>query len=69
MSALVSRHITRNLGKKISGRVKLSPAAMESTHDIDFAMWCLAPRKPVRIYAQEAAKIMKAQYNAPDWSG
>jgi len=66
VTALVSRHITRNLGKKISGRVKLSPAAMESTHDIDFTMWCLAPRKPVRVYAQEAAKIMKAQYNAPD---
>ena len=29
VSALVSRHITRGLGKKISGRVKLSPAAME----------------------------------------
>ena len=28
VSALVSRHITRGLGKKISGRVKLSPAAM-----------------------------------------
>jgi predicted dehydrogenase len=66
VSALVSRHITRNLGKKISGRVKLSPAAMESTHDIDFTMWCLTPRKPIRVYAQEAAKIMKAQYNAPD---
>ena len=66
VSALVSRHITRNLGKKISGRVKLSPAAMESTHDIDFMLWCLAPRKPIRVYAQEAAKIMKAQYNAPD---
>jgi len=66
VSALVSRHITRNLGKKISGRVKLSPAAMESTHDLDFLLWCLAPRKPIRIYAQEVAKIMKAQYNAPD---
>src|ERR1041384_7201496 len=48
ISALVSRHITRNLGKKIGGRVKLSPAAMESTHDIDFVLWCLAPRKPIR---------------------
>ena len=44
-SALVSRHITRNLGKKIGGRIKLSPAAMEATHDIDFVLWCLAPRK------------------------
>ena len=45
VSALVSRHITRNLGKKIGGRVKLSPAAMEATHDIDFVLWCLAPRE------------------------
>jgi scyllo-inositol 2-dehydrogenase (NAD+) len=66
VSALVSRHITRNLGKKISGRVRLSPAAMESTHDLDFVLWCLAPRKPIRVYAQEVAKIMKAQYHAPD---
>ena len=66
VSALVSRHITRNLGKKISGRVKLSPAAMEATHDIDFVLWCLAPRKPIRVYAQEVHKIMRAQYNAPD---
>ena len=36
MSAVVSRHITRGLGDKISGRGKLSPAAMESTHDLDF---------------------------------
>ncbi len=66
ISALVSRHITRNLGKKIGGRVKLSPAAMEATHDIDFVLWCLAPRKPVRVYAQEVRKIMGAQYNVPD---
>src|SRR5215469_12670236 len=66
VSALVSRHITRNLGKKIGGRVKLSPAAMEATHDIDFVLWCLAPRKPVRVYAQEVRKVMGPQYNVPD---
>ncbi len=66
VSALVSRHITRSLGKKISGRVKLSPAAMEATHDIDFVLWCLAPRKPIRVYAQEVKKIMQSQYNASD---
>jgi predicted dehydrogenase len=66
VTALVSRHITRNLGKKISGRVRLSPAAMESTHDLDFVLWCLAPRKPVRVYAQEVAKVMKTNYDAPD---
>jgi predicted dehydrogenase len=66
VTALVSRHITRNLGKKIGGRVKLSPAAMEATHDIDFVLWCLAPRRPVRVYAQEVRKIMGPQYNVPD---
>ena len=66
VSAVVSRHITRNLGRKIGGRVKLSPAAMEATHDIDFVLWCLAPRKPVRVYAQEVHKIMRDQYNVPD---
>ena len=52
VTALVSRHITRGLGKKISGRIKLSPAAMESTHDLDFVLWCLEPAKPVRVYSQ-----------------
>ena len=52
VSALVSRHITRSLGSKISGRIKLSPAAMESTHDLDFLLWCLEPAKPVRVYSQ-----------------
>jgi scyllo-inositol 2-dehydrogenase (NAD+) len=52
VSALVSRHITRGLGKKISGRIRLSPAAMESTHDMDFVLWCLEPAKPVRVYSQ-----------------
>jgi scyllo-inositol 2-dehydrogenase (NAD+) len=52
VSALVSRHITRNLGKKITGRTKLSPAAMESTHDLDFLLWCLEPARPVRVYSQ-----------------
>ena len=66
VSALVSRHITRNLGKKIGGRIKLSPAAMEATHDIDFVLWCLAPRKPVRVYAQEVKKVMQSALNVPD---
>jgi predicted dehydrogenase len=66
VSALVSRHITRNLGNKIGGRIKLSPAAMEATHDIDFVLWCFAPRRPVRVYAQEVRKIMHATHNVPD---
>src|SRR5687767_1922294 len=43
VSALVSRHLTRGLGSKITGRSKLSPAAMECTHDLDFVFWCLEP--------------------------
>jgi predicted dehydrogenase len=66
VSALVSRHITRNLGNKIGGRIKLSPAAMEATHDIDFVLWCFAPRKPVRVYAQEVRKIMQAKHDVAD---
>ena len=67
VSALVSRHITRSLGKKISGRVKLSPAAMEATHDLDFVLWCLEPAKPVKVYAQNVYKLMKSRgVDAPD---
>jgi predicted dehydrogenase len=65
VSALVSRHITRSLGKKISGRVKLSPAAMESTHDLDFLFWCLEPAKPVRVYSQANYGVMKETSGAP----
>jgi predicted dehydrogenase len=65
VSALVSRHITRSLGKKISGRVKLSPAAMESTHDLDFLLWCLEPAKPVRVYSQQNFGAMKEASGHP----
>ena len=65
VSALVSRHITRSLGKKISGRIKLSPAAMESTHDLDFVLWCLEPAKPVRVYSQVNYGAMRASTGAP----
>ncbi|HEY3075406.1 MAG TPA: Gfo/Idh/MocA family oxidoreductase [Burkholderiales bacterium] len=59
VTALVSRHITRMLGTKISGRSKLSPAAMEATHDLDFVFWCLEPAKPVRVYSQQNYGAMK----------
>ena len=64
VSALVSRHITRGLGKKITGRSKLSPAAMESTHDLDFVLWCLEPAKPARVYSQLAFGAMQAATGA-----
>jgi scyllo-inositol 2-dehydrogenase (NAD+) len=66
VSILVSRHITRGLGKKISGRVKLSPAAMEATHDLDFVLWCLEPARPVRVYSQRNYGAMQAAANGAD---
>ncbi|MGR3624411.1 Gfo/Idh/MocA family protein [Pseudophaeobacter sp.] len=59
VNVMVSRHLSRNLGKKIANRVKLSPAAMESTHDLDFVFWLLEPAKPVRVYSQGAYGYME----------
>lgn len=66
VSALISRHITRSLGAKIGSRTRLSPAAMEATHDIDFALWCLEPRRPVRVYSQVAYGARRAEHDVPD---
>src|SRR4030081_2738120 len=59
VSVMVSRHLSRSLGKKIAGRTRLSPAAMESTHDLDFVFWLLEPAKPVRVYSQGAYGYMR----------
>jgi len=59
VNVMVSRHLSRTLGKKIASRVKLSPVAMESTHDLDFVMWMLAPARPVKVYSQGAYGYMK----------
>ena len=66
VTCLVSRHITRELGKKISGRTALSPAAMESTHDLDFLLWCLQPRKPIKVYSQTSGKLFSKKSDTPD---
>ena len=67
ISALVSRHLSRSLGNKITGRGKLSPAAMESTHDLDFVLWCLEPAKPVRVYSQSVLRVRhERQPGTPD---
>ena len=70
VNVMVSRHLSRNLGKKIANRVKLSPAAMESTHDLDFVFWLLDPLKPVKIYSQGAYGYMKERNGSYDcmWS-
>src|SRR3981081_3014951 len=54
VSVMVSRHLSRSLGKKISSRGRLSPATMESTHDLDFVFWLLEPAKPGRGYSPGA---------------
>ena len=66
VTCLVSRNVTRELGKKITGRSKLSPAAMEATHDLDFLLWCLQPRKPVRVYSQTSGKLFRKNSETPD---
>jgi myo-inositol 2-dehydrogenase/D-chiro-inositol 1-dehydrogenase len=59
VTILVSRHLSRSLGKKIASRVRLSPAVMESTHDLDFVFWLLEPAKPVRVYSQGSYGYMQ----------
>ena len=38
--------MSRSLGQKIASRGRLSPAAMESTHDLDFVFWLPEPARP-----------------------
>ena len=66
VSALISRHISRKLGDKIGGRIKLSPAAMEATHDIDIVLWCLEPARPIRVYSQVVSKVMYPTHGVDD---
>src|SRR5437762_1808643 len=68
VNALVSRHLSRNLGNKINTRTRLSPAAMEATHDIDWVLWCVEPAKPVRVYCQSVSKVNRHKNNTPDTS-
>jgi scyllo-inositol 2-dehydrogenase (NAD+) len=66
VSVLISRHISRSLGAKIGARTALSLAAMEATHDIDFSLWCLEPRRAVRVYSQVAWGVRQADHGVPD---
>ena len=61
VTCLVSRNVTRELGEKITGRVKLSPAAMEATHDLDYLLWCLQPRKPVKGLLTNLGQIISEE--------
>jgi scyllo-inositol 2-dehydrogenase (NAD+) len=66
VSVLISRHLSRSLGAKIGSRTQMSPAAMEATHDIDFSLWCLEPRRPVRVYSQMAWGARRAEHGVAD---
>jgi scyllo-inositol 2-dehydrogenase (NAD+) len=66
VTALVSRNVSRSIGNKIGGRIRLSPAVMEATHDIDFILWCLEGLKPTRVYAQSVYRIMEGVHGVPD---
>jgi len=67
---MVSRHLSRSLGKKIASRVRMSPAAMESTHDLDLVFWLLEPAKPVKVYSQGGYGYMQSVNGSYDvmWS-
>jgi predicted dehydrogenase len=66
VTALVSRNVSRSIGNKIGGRIRLSPAVMEATHDIDFILWCLEGRRPVRVYSESVSRIMEHEHGVPD---
>jgi scyllo-inositol 2-dehydrogenase (NAD+) len=66
VTCLASRNVTRELGEKVTGRVKLSPAAMEATHDLDYLLWCLQPRKPVKVYSQSSGKLFPKKIGSAD---
>ncbi|MDG2269315.1 MAG: Gfo/Idh/MocA family oxidoreductase, partial [Alphaproteobacteria bacterium] len=66
VTCLVSRNITREIGAKIKGRSKMSPAAMGGTHSIDFLLWCLQPRVPVLVYSQQSGKLFRQVSDTPD---
>ena len=66
VTALVSRNVSRSIGNKIGGRIRLSPAVMEATHDIDFIIWCLEGLKPVRVYSEAVYRIMQETHGVPD---
>jgi scyllo-inositol 2-dehydrogenase (NAD+) len=66
VTCLVCRNITREIGAKIKGRSRMSPAAMGGTHSIDFLLWCLQPRLPATVYSQQSGKLFNRVSETPD---
>ena len=66
VTALVSRHITRNLGSKIGGRIKLSPAAMGGDSRYRFRALVPGAGETVKVYSQTVSKVMHATHGVED---
>ena len=66
VTCLISRNSTRELGLKITGRSKMSPASIAGVHDLDFVLWAMQPRKPVKVYSQTAGKLFSKHSDTPD---
>jgi predicted dehydrogenase len=64
ITALVSRSVGREIPMLKQGRAgertNIPLVMMGCTHDLDFILWCLEPRKPVRVYAQTVNRVIPA---------
>ena len=54
--------------KKIGSRTKLSPVAMESTHDLDFIFWLLEPAARARLFAGRLWPMQPLNGSTTSWS-
>lgn len=63
VSLMISRNVSRSIGTKIAGRVRLSPAMMEATHDIDLGLWLLAGIRPAKVYCHTVYRYMTTVRN------
>jgi predicted dehydrogenase len=66
VTCLISRNSTRELGEKITGRSKMSPTSIAGVHDLDFVLWAMQPRKPIRVYSQTSGKFFSRKSETPD---
>ena len=66
VTCLISRNSTRELGEKITGRSKMSPTSIAGVHDLDFVLWAMQPRKPIRVYSQTSGKLFARKSETPD---
>lgn len=66
VTSLISRNMTRSIGQKVTGRVKMGPALMQATHDVDLELWWLEGDRPVCVYAQSSRGVLFEASGVPD---